>query len=114
MGEAGVLAMQPIGRVVQSRAWSEQASTDATGQELEPGHQEGWAEIEIDADWTEALDGIEVFSHIWVVWWLDRFEAPPTSHRIHPEGVLVTLWPRFSRAFNNVLLDVSSSRCNLV
>lgn len=44
------------------------------------------ASIEIDATWTEALDGIEDFSHIWVVWWLDRFESPPASLRVHPEG----------------------------
>ena len=86
MGEAGTLVLQPIGWVVQGRAWSEQASTDPATQGAGNHPQEGWAEIEIDADWAEALDGIEGFSHIWVVWWLDRFEAPPTSHRVHPEG----------------------------
>jgi tRNA-Thr(GGU) m(6)t(6)A37 methyltransferase TsaA len=31
------------------------------------------------------LDGIEGFSHIWIVWWLDRFESPPESPCVHPE-----------------------------
>lgn len=44
------------------------------------------AEITIDAAWSEALEGIEGFSHIWVVWWIDRFEDPPTALRVHPEG----------------------------
>lgn len=44
------------------------------------------AEIEIDTPWLEALDGIEGFSHIWVVWWLHRAESPPASLRVHPEG----------------------------
>jgi tRNA-Thr(GGU) m(6)t(6)A37 methyltransferase TsaA len=86
MGEAGVVTLQPIGRVVQGRPWSETTSTDPAGRRPGTHHQAGWAEIEIDADWAEALDGIEGFSHIWVVWWLDRFEAPPASHRVHPEG----------------------------
>lgn len=86
MGETGRLILQPIGRVVEGRAWPEQASAEPARQGADDQHQEGRAEIEIDANWAEALDGIEGFSHIWVVWWLDRFESPPTSHRIHPEG----------------------------
>lgn len=65
MGEGRELTLQPIGYVVED------------GQEC--------AEIEIDADWEEALDGIEGFSHIWVLWWLDRFGSPPSSPRVHPE-----------------------------
>ena len=48
------------------------------------GDREG-AVVEIDATWAEALDGIEGFSHIWIVWWLDRFESSPESPRVHPE-----------------------------
>jgi tRNA-Thr(GGU) m(6)t(6)A37 methyltransferase TsaA len=44
------------------------------------------AEITIDTAWSEALDGIEEFSHIWVLWWIDRFEDPPETQRVHPEG----------------------------
>jgi len=82
MGEAGVLTLRPIGRVVLGRSWSEQASRREQGD----AGEEGWAEIEIDPAWSEALDGIDGFSHIWVVWWLDRFETPPTSRKVHPEG----------------------------
>jgi len=48
------------------------------------GGREG-AVVEIDATWAEALDGIEGFSHIWILWWLDRFDSPPESPRVHPE-----------------------------
>lgn len=65
MGSEQDLRLQPIGRVVQD------------GRER--------AEIEIDAAWSEALEGLEGFSHIWILWWLDRFESPPTSPRVHPE-----------------------------
>ena len=44
------------------------------------------SEITIDPAWSEALEGIEGFSHIWVVWWIDRFEAPPDRQQVHPEG----------------------------
>lgn len=46
------------------------------------------AEIEIDAAWAEALDGLEQFSHIWVVWWLDRSPAGDPSQvlQVRPEG----------------------------
>ena len=42
------------------------------------------SEIEIEAQWREALDGLEQFSHIWVVTYLDRIPAPE-SLRIHPK-----------------------------
>jgi tRNA-Thr(GGU) m(6)t(6)A37 methyltransferase TsaA len=52
----------------------------------EPGWQEREAEIEVDEAWAEALEGIEAFSHIWLLWWLDRRDAPLESLRVHPEG----------------------------
>jgi len=76
MADRRELTLRPIGRVVQGRPWP-------------PGDdpwQERVAEIEIDPAWTEALDGLEEFSHIWVVWWLDRFSDAPSSLRVHPEG----------------------------
>lgn len=76
MGEERVLTLHPIGQVVRGRL--ERDRSDRFTEET--------AEIEIDAAWVEALDGIEGFSHIWVVWWLDRFEEPPASPRVHPEG----------------------------
>ena len=70
------LTLRPIGRVVTGRPqgvrgdhWEEQSS-----------------EIEIAPTWAEALDGLEEFSHIWILWWLDGFDEPPTSRHVHPEG----------------------------
>jgi tRNA-Thr(GGU) m(6)t(6)A37 methyltransferase TsaA len=76
MNQSRELTLRPIGRVVKGRPWP-------------AGHdrwQEREAEIEIDAAWTEALDGIEEFSHVWVVWWLDRYDQPPERKKVHPEG----------------------------
>jgi tRNA-Thr(GGU) m(6)t(6)A37 methyltransferase TsaA len=74
MAEERQLVLRPIGQVIQGR----------TG----PGDpwEEETAEIEIEAAWAEALDGIEGFSHIWILWWLDRFEEAPASCRVHPEA----------------------------
>jgi tRNA-Thr(GGU) m(6)t(6)A37 methyltransferase TsaA len=86
------LALWPIGRVIVGRA--------------PEGHEEGWEEaealIEIDAAWAEALDGIEGFSHIWVLWWLDRAAGPPDALHVRPErradlplvGLFATRSPR--------------------
>jgi tRNA-Thr(GGU) m(6)t(6)A37 methyltransferase TsaA len=69
------LSMRPIGWVVKGRS----STVDETRWEEAP------AEIEVDPAWAAALDGIEGFSHIWVVWWLDRFDAPPSSVHVRPE-----------------------------
>lgn len=76
MGEPRTLTLRPIGQVVRGRQQRDQSDR----------WEEGEAEIEIDSAWAEALDGIEGFSHVWIVWWLDQFEEPPVSPRVHPEG----------------------------
>lgn len=81
MGEGRKLVLDPIGRVSDPQAVEDPSLSDGNG-----GREAGIAEIEIDAVWAEALDGIGEFSHIWVVWWLDRFDDPPASPRVHPEG----------------------------
>jgi tRNA-Thr(GGU) m(6)t(6)A37 methyltransferase TsaA len=81
MGEGRKLILDPIGRVGNIHVVEDPSWRDADG-----NHEAGTAEIEIDAAWAEALDGIGEFSHIWVVWWPDRFEEPPTLPRVHPEG----------------------------
>ena len=70
------LKARPIGQVVTGRPrgaqgdrWEEQPS-----------------EIRVSRAWAEALDGLDGFSHIWVVWWLDGFDEPPASRLVHPEG----------------------------
>lgn len=70
------LTLQPIGRVVKGRPWPDQ------GDRLE--HAE--AVIEIEPAWSDALEGLEDFSHVWVVWWLDRAGESSGALRIHPEG----------------------------
>jgi tRNA-Thr(GGU) m(6)t(6)A37 methyltransferase TsaA len=70
------LILRPIGRVAQGLS---------PGQPR-PRQEETVAEIEIEPSWTEALDGIEGFSHIWVVWCLDRSNEPPESLKVRPEG----------------------------
>ena len=85
MGEKRELTLRPIGRVIRGQPcpeqdWPEQGQPDQDNRWAEEP-----AEIEIDAAWAEALDGVEGFSHIWVVWWLDRFETTPTSLHVHPQ-----------------------------
>ena len=70
------VTMRPIGWVARGHVDSEDAG----------GAEKPVAEIEIDAAWVDALDGIEKFSHIWVIWWLDRSRDAPESPRVHPEG----------------------------
>ena len=76
MDSQQVLSLRPIGRVVKGRPWP-------------PGDeawQENVSEIEIDASWAEALEGLEGFSHIWILWWLDRFPDPPEVLRVRSGG----------------------------
>jgi len=64
--------------------------------------EEEEAEIELEPAWAGALDGLEGFSHIWVIWWLDRSEGPLDTLHVRPErraemplvGVLATRSPR--------------------
>jgi tRNA-Thr(GGU) m(6)t(6)A37 methyltransferase TsaA len=70
-----VLRVTPIGRVSKGRG---RGTPNDSWEEAE-------SEIEIDAAWADALDGIEEFSHVWVVWWLDESENPPDALRVHPQ-----------------------------
>jgi len=67
--------IRPIGWVLRGRS----PGVDGDAWEQSEAH------IEIDACWVDGLDGIEDFSHIWIVWRLDapRSAAPPL--RIHPQ-----------------------------
>jgi tRNA-Thr(GGU) m(6)t(6)A37 methyltransferase TsaA len=82
MGKELSVKLKPIGRIIQGVALPDSPrnrSSDLADQ---------GALIEIDADWAGALDGIEEFSHIWVIWWLDH--SPPgtelDSLQVRPEG----------------------------
>jgi tRNA-Thr(GGU) m(6)t(6)A37 methyltransferase TsaA len=76
MVEHGELTLVPIGFVAVGHSG---VRTDERGEERE-------CEIEIDAAWADALEGIDGFSHVWVIWWLDRSGGPPDYTRIRPEG----------------------------
>jgi tRNA-Thr(GGU) m(6)t(6)A37 methyltransferase TsaA len=84
--------LRPIGRVVSGRS---SAARDDRWEEAP-------AEIEVDPRWADALDGIEGFSHVWLVWWLDRSEGPPDFAHVRPErrqemplvGIFATRSPR--------------------
>jgi tRNA-Thr(GGU) m(6)t(6)A37 methyltransferase TsaA len=70
--------LRPIGRVTHGRPWP-------------PGDgrwEDQPSEIELDPAWAEALDGLEGFSHVWVVWWPDRVPSVDASGalHVHPEG----------------------------
>jgi tRNA (Thr-GGU) A37 N-methylase len=76
MADSNEMVARPIGRVVSGRPW--------------PPGDDNWegraSEIEIGPDWAPALEGIEEFSHIWLVWWFNRHPDPPESTHVHPEG----------------------------
>jgi tRNA-Thr(GGU) m(6)t(6)A37 methyltransferase TsaA len=75
MAEQRVLTVQPIGRVVSGRR---EADPDGLW-------ETAVAEIEVDPAWAGALDGLEGFSHVWLLWWLDLFDDPPVTVRVRPE-----------------------------
>jgi tRNA-Thr(GGU) m(6)t(6)A37 methyltransferase TsaA len=80
-GEVGISKDRAIGTVT--------AGVSRPGAPSRGGADRGEAtlsEITIDAGWSEALDGIEGFTHIWVVWWIDRLDEPPERKHVHPEG----------------------------
>ncbi|MGD8625289.1 MAG: tRNA (N6-threonylcarbamoyladenosine(37)-N6)-methyltransferase TrmO [Anaerolineae bacterium] len=74
MADKRDLVLRPIGRVVRG-----------PGYPPEEGWEERVAEVEVEEAWDGALDGIDGFSHIWLIWWLDRMDAPPESLKVHPE-----------------------------
>jgi tRNA-Thr(GGU) m(6)t(6)A37 methyltransferase TsaA len=43
------------------------------------------SDIVIDSEWADALDGIEAFSHVWVLFYLSG-SPPPESPRTRPQG----------------------------
>jgi len=56
-----------------------------------PGAGYNWqdevSEIAIDASLAEALDGLEGFSHIIVIWWMHRAgDTAGLSAKVHPRG----------------------------
>jgi tRNA-Thr(GGU) m(6)t(6)A37 methyltransferase TsaA len=44
------------------------------------------SEVVIDESLTDALDGLEGFSHIIVIWWMHRAVSDKAPLKIHPKG----------------------------
>ncbi len=71
------IALRPIGYV----------RTDVPDEEIRCRRREVRAEVVLDEDLAPALDGIEEFSHLFVLFWLHR--VPPEETRrqkVHPRG----------------------------
>jgi tRNA (adenine37-N6)-methyltransferase len=67
------LTLTPIGVVKNSAVWPQ----DAKWGSLE-------SELVIDPAWADGLNGVEEFSHLIVIFWIDR-AGPPKALIIHPE-----------------------------
>lgn len=71
----GVLALHPIGRVENG---------------IQPGERVTWEHIQsrvvVDERWAEGLDGLAEFSHVVILFWLDRPQDEETPLRVHPEA----------------------------
>jgi tRNA-Thr(GGU) m(6)t(6)A37 methyltransferase TsaA len=59
------------------------AETAAPAAFFDPG---GESALEILPRWADALTGIEAYSHLVVIVWLDRARRPRTARRLRPEG----------------------------
>ena len=68
-----MMQLKPIGVV---RNQMRQAHRDTPWKEIE-------SDIVIDDEWRDALDGLADFSHIWIIFYLDRVNASD-SLRVHP------------------------------
>jgi tRNA-Thr(GGU) m(6)t(6)A37 methyltransferase TsaA len=59
---------------------------------VEEPRREGWESLEstivVQDRWASALDGIEAFSHIYVIWWMHLVAEGPreTTMHVHPRG----------------------------
>lgn len=68
-----MIHLTPIGIVHNSMT---KAHRDTRWEEIE-------SEIVMEDAWRDALDGLEQFSHIWVIFYFDRM-PPPDVLRVHP------------------------------
>ncbi len=74
--DRGKVELQPIGRV---RNEVEEKPADGVWEELV-------SEIEIEEEFEPALEGIEEFSHIIVLFWIDRRDPSDRPLQVHPQG----------------------------
>lgn len=72
----GVIAFEPIGHV-------ESTVLDA---DVSARRRHLVCDIVIDERWAEALDGIEAYSHLIVVFWMHKVDPGARVLRAHPRG----------------------------
>jgi tRNA-Thr(GGU) m(6)t(6)A37 methyltransferase TsaA len=69
------LTLEPIGHVEN---------------EIRPGERAIWEEIDsrivINERWVDGLEGLDEFSHVVVLFWLDRPRGTETPLKVHPEA----------------------------
>jgi len=71
------IVMRPIGYV----------RTDVPDEEIRHRRREIQAEVVLEEDLEPALEGIEDFSHLFVLFWMDRVPPEETQRRkVHPRG----------------------------
>jgi tRNA-Thr(GGU) m(6)t(6)A37 methyltransferase TsaA len=70
-----LLTLRPIGHVEN---------------EVRKGEQAIWEDVEsrivLDRQWAEALQGLDEFSHLVIIFWLDRPDETKVALRVHPEA----------------------------
>lgn len=104
-----VLELSPIGHVENG---------------VHPGHEVTWEEIDskilIYPEWAEGLEGLDEFSHIVVLFWLDRPRQEGTPLKVHPEaredlplvGVFATRSPMRPNAIGLTAVELLSKDGN--
>jgi tRNA (adenine37-N6)-methyltransferase len=68
------ITLTPIGYV----------KTDAVGNEVKD--KERTSKILLNPELAEALDGVEGFSHVFVLFWLNEVTSQPRALKFHPRG----------------------------
>ena len=74
MPQNKIISIKPIGYV----------KTEAIGKEVRDKNRT--SQVIIFDDYIDALEGIEGFSHIIVLFWLDRISIKQTRLKVHPRG----------------------------
>lgn len=76
MSRLAPITLTPIGHV----------ETDVPDADVPRRRREMIAQIVLDPRWAQALVGIEAYSHVTVIFWMDRLTGPPPELLVHPRG----------------------------
>lgn len=79
------LGVLPAAGQIQGAGAKATFSLEAIGQ---VERRQGKVYIVVDPAWSEALDGIEAFSHLWVMYWFHGNDTPAKRRilKVHPRG----------------------------